>query len=270
MPASPNTATTTAGGSSSSTSSSSGIDSTTDDDLQLQSSLKRVRISTSPGELRLERDLQQLGWWASSSSSHRHFSLTKDVVLERSHALGIVVHVAARTVRVQLDIPRMYPHATPVIVRVEETPTTTTTTTAYSAPALTLLAKRIPWSPIMTLGDFLQRLLAELADSTTMEVDKDIDYIDYVDYIDLHTPTKHHQNTILSVLAPNRFDVGYERSPSTTTHNRMTTRTTNNDNNNNTMMSTTKTTTFSAHSTPIKTTTPTTTTPWTTVQPMDC
>jgi hypothetical protein len=147
----------------------------------LQSSLKRVRISTSPGELRLDRDLQQLGW----SSSHRH--LTNDVVVNRSHALGIVVHVAG-AVRIQLDFSRLYPHSGPTIARMDGA-------TAATAASLAV----IEWSPIMTLGDYLSELLRQLSETTHMAIDA------------IDAPMKYQ-----TLFSENRFDVGYIR-PTTMT-----------------------------------------------------
>lgn len=147
----------------------------------LQSSLKRVRISTSPGELRLDRDLQQLGW----SSSHRH--LTNDIVVNRSHALGIVVHVAG-TVRIQLDFSRLYPHSGPMIAKMD----------GATAATVEKLAG-IEWSPIMTLGDYLSALLQQLSETTHMAIDA------------IDAPLKYQ-----TLFSENRFDVGYRR-PSTTT-----------------------------------------------------
>lgn len=151
----------------------------TDECDDLQSSLKRVRISTSPGELRLDRDLQQLGW----SSSHRH--LTDDVVVNRSHALRIVVHVSG-TVRIQLDFSRLYPHVGPTIARMEG---------ATAATAANLAV--IEWSPIMTLGDYLRELLRQLSETTHMAIDA------------IDAPMKYR-----TLFSENRFDVGYIR-PST-------------------------------------------------------
>ena len=149
----------------------------------LQSSLKRVRISTSPGELRLDRDLQQLGW----SSSHRH--LTNDVVVNRSHALGIVVDVAG-TVRIQLDFSRLYPHSGPTISKMDGA-------TAATVESLAV----IEWSPIMTLGDYLSELLRQLSSTTHMAIDA------------IDTPMKYQ-----TLFSENRFDVGYRRPTTTTTN----------------------------------------------------
>ena len=174
-----------------------------DDEQQLQSSLKRVRISTSPGELRLDRDLQQLGW----TSGHRF--LTKDILLERSHALGLTL-VVSGTVRIYIDIPRMYPHNAPTICRVDGASfVTTTTTTTTGRDNAAAAAASCAWSPIKTLGDFIHTILQQLSESTSMAIDA------------IDAPTKHQ-----SLFAPNRFDVGYDRRTVVTSSNSTTTTTT--------------------------------------------
>jgi ubiquitin-protein ligase len=87
----------------------------------LQSSLKRVRLSCSPGELRLQRDLKSLvssqGW----TQNEDCFYLPEIAKLE-----PVSPHDPLRWVlrlhnhsTVWMQIPRMYPHRPPVILKVE-------------------------------------------------------------------------------------------------------------------------------------------------------
>ena len=119
----------------------------------LQSSMKRVRLSCSPGELRLDLGaLTNLGWqlwtnspnaetpppsqhssidqdprwfWASSSSSNTcHHPQDLQAELHLLDPLGLVLHLRRASVpqevgRIWIQIPRMYPHRSPAVSRTE-------------------------------------------------------------------------------------------------------------------------------------------------------
>ena len=82
----------------------------------LQSSLKRVRLSCSPGELRLQRDLRSLREWDQvSQECWKHSSFEAYLSLE--DPLRLILH--SHQARFWVQIPRMYPHRPPTIARVE-------------------------------------------------------------------------------------------------------------------------------------------------------
>jgi hypothetical protein len=186
----------------------------------LQASLKRVRLSCSPGELRLQRDVRQLvnqGWnpvgehcWVygggGASSSERAAAMTtaynaggagggvlRSAKLEQvtQHdplrlSLSLVVQLAGgggeqQQHFIMIQIPRMYPHRPPVIVRIDSHPANTAATgsssssgrrqcrqveriVVHEAPSIgqepppvscgtTVVYNQ--WSPVMQLGDLL-------------------------------------------------------------------------------------------------------------------
>ena len=100
----------------------------------LQSSLKRVRLNCSPGELRLQRDLMTLPpqvWNTTTTTTNnnnnngsgcdgRRWILTADsnISLSLVDPLRLVLQFAG-TGRIWIQIPRMYPHRPPVISRIE-------------------------------------------------------------------------------------------------------------------------------------------------------
>lgn len=165
-------------------------------DELLGQSLKRVRISTSPGELRLDRDLQQLGW----STSNRF--LTDHIWLDRVHALRLVLMISNR-IAMHIDIPRMYPHEAPKLVRVvqEDERDSDSSRTPSSSSSLQL-PDYAAWSPIQTIQDYIQYLLEQLSMQSESDIGMAVDEIH-------NQPLKH---VAKSLFAPNRFDVGYDRS----------------------------------------------------------
>ena len=105
----------------------------------LQSSLKRVRLSCSPGELRLQRDLRNLvteqGWnqvgehcWNLEDVASLEQVTKQDplrlLLLVRCGGVGGHGQSTGETTwkRCWITIPRMYPHRPPVISRIEDMP----------------------------------------------------------------------------------------------------------------------------------------------------
>ena len=103
----------------------------------LQSSLKRVRLSCSPGELRLQRDLRNLvseqGWNQVGEYCWNFQDLASLEQVTQQDPLRLLLLVrcggvsgqAARKStwkRCWITIPRMYPHRPPVISQIEDMP----------------------------------------------------------------------------------------------------------------------------------------------------
>ncbi len=155
----------------------------------LQSSLKRVRLSCSPGELRLQRDLRflpSMGWQPEEDQDSKDSSVpflvdsnpkwyfqSHDVVAELQLLdplrLMLSIQHPQRCSRLWIQIPRMYPHRPPVIPRVEnmamdqiiivdEPPGMPQgQDTASETPGPTVIYQG--WSPVRQLGDLLGFLL---------------------------------------------------------------------------------------------------------------
>lgn len=164
-------------------------------DEELGSSLKRVRISTSPGELRLERDFTQLGWTPSNKW------LSKDIYMDRVHALQLVIYLE-QSCKLHIDIPRLYPHSPPTIVHIEG---------SDSSSKVVLQDKEYAWTPVMTLQDFISQVWQTYTTTTTLcqpqqQTPDDEERSMPVDAI-TDLPTKH-----VTLFAPNRFNLGYDQS----------------------------------------------------------
>ena len=94
----------------------------------LQRSLKRVRLSSSPGELRLQLDLRQLAQsneWVQSAEDVWLWPRTK-CRLEQSPVdpLQLIFHLPCpgscqSTTRVWIQIPRMYAHRPPIVTQIQ-------------------------------------------------------------------------------------------------------------------------------------------------------
>ena len=86
----------------------------------LQSSLKRVRLNCSPGELRLQRDLKSLPQhiWNQISEGHFVFTFDSTISLSLVDPLRLILQVSEAG-RIFIQIPRMYPHRPPVVSRIE-------------------------------------------------------------------------------------------------------------------------------------------------------
>lgn len=158
---------------------------------------KRRRHSPSPGELRLEHDLELLGW----NRAYQHtWKYSNDIYIRRLGNLLLQFH--CRDYVLQIELPKFYPHAAPHVRVIQAPPNTTTmphirltVTTEQQQPSSIQNNNTYPWSPIQTLRDLLQFLMQSL----------------------LSNKRKPSQ-TIQDWFAPNRFDVGYERpNPNHTT-----------------------------------------------------
>ena len=86
-------------------------------DVDLGSTLKKVRISMTPGELRLDRDLCELsGGW--TRVGDRVWVLRPHVRLDRlNDPLQLVLRVG--DAKAYLQLSRMYPHVPPVVAHLE-------------------------------------------------------------------------------------------------------------------------------------------------------
>ena len=95
----------------------------------LQRCLKRVRLSSSAGELCLQRDLCDLaataGWQCVDNDDCQWTFPAKGLTLVRKAPLQLVLRVPSRTSTgtavdsmVWLQIPRLYPHRPPVVSRI--------------------------------------------------------------------------------------------------------------------------------------------------------
>jgi hypothetical protein len=100
----------------------------------LQRSLKRVRLSSSPGELRLQLDLRHLVMaqdWVQLADDVWHLP-TRHCRLEQCHVdpLRLILDLPAAdpmghvtgTTRLWLQIPRLYPHRPPAVTRIRAGP----------------------------------------------------------------------------------------------------------------------------------------------------
>jgi hypothetical protein len=177
-----------------------------DDDDWLQSSLKRVRISTCPGELRLDRDIQQ--WMMmmqkeqQQNSNNNHW-MTK-VSLERNHALGIIVHIDGMA-RIQLQFPRLYPHVSPWICSMEGAILNSTNVPFITTHYQSADATTTTWSPIMTLCDYIPILLQNISLKTTTTTSTNT-IPTAMSIEETSIPSKH------LLFSPNRFNHGYNYS----------------------------------------------------------
>ncbi|KAL3770269.1 hypothetical protein ACHAWO_003674 [Cyclotella atomus] len=101
---------------------------------QISTSFKRVKISTSPGELRLDRDIDLLlhssKWMPCSQENHPPSSSGRIVELHSNNG-STLIRDAVDPLRIKLtlvqsrerwtfvlQLPRMYPHVPPVVTRV--------------------------------------------------------------------------------------------------------------------------------------------------------
>ena len=119
------------------------------DCYSLQSSLKRVRLSRSPGEFRLQKDLANLGGWERIAPPQTHSHTLQPqpeywrkgparLVVEDSHRVILTLdnssqiqqqqmqfqgqnqfHSAPPPSKFWIQVPRMYPHRPPAVARME-------------------------------------------------------------------------------------------------------------------------------------------------------
>ena len=219
-------------------------DSTSSLDCQsLQRSLKRVRLSSSPGELRLQLDLRQLtqnNEWIQTSEDVWHCPRTK-CRLEQSQAdpLRLVFFLPtsstcsrnASATRIWIQIPRMYPHRPPTITQIQ-----------HAASSVSLLFSNIQAIRISTEGPMggavapssntnhngtgsLSTLTARLdATQSVLTLSPWTCVLRLTDIMEfLYEKYGHHEETLWSTappmpeptpdsrgfLTPNRFDLGY-------------------------------------------------------------
>jgi len=210
------------------------VDRYTLDCQSLQRSLKRVRLSSSPGELRLQRDLRHLvvscHWSALSETVWQSPCRTLFLEQPASDPLRLLLKVACYKVWIQ--IPRMYPHRPPLISRITNSPlsiviaespeqqqsicTNNTSNTAVYTE----------WSPVQRLSHVLNFIVDCLTNQksiqdigcSTQEADKATEKkLPTLLFVEEHKmeDADYHLTSSSDDLtfAPNRFDVGYERPP---------------------------------------------------------
>lgn len=219
-------------------------DSTSSLDCQsLQRSLKRVRLSSSPGELRLQLDLRQLAQnkeWVQTAEDVWHCPRTK-CRLEQCQAdpLRLVFCLPscsscscnASATRIWIQIPRMYPHRPPTVTQIQHA------ASSVSLPFSNIQAIRIstegpirgaaaPGSNANRNGTgSLSTLTARLdATQTVLTLSPWTCVLRLTDIMEfLYEKFGHHEETLWSTappmpeptpdargfLTPNRFDLGY-------------------------------------------------------------
>lgn len=173
--------------------------------------LKRLRLSISPGELRLERDLHHFAMhWTRVNS--RRWESECGVVLERKQdPMTFVLHLDQDS-QVWIEISRSYPHEPPVITHVQHPYVCHVIVTLEPAMNSMMIIQSDTtivydkWSPVRQLSDLLDYLVVALSRQT---------------HRDLETPTllsdedmQEEPTTILDLqreLSPNRFDLGYPK-----------------------------------------------------------
>jgi hypothetical protein len=197
----------------------------------LQSSLKRVRLNCSPGELRLQRDLKFLSMehnW--NQINERCWSFANDeegdsnIQLHLADSLKLVLQYS-ETGRIWIQIPRMYPHQPPVITRIEGlwmerimvhvvAPDASVRNEETSVRGCRNTVVFPHWSPVMNIGTLLEFCIATARahpaptttalPSTSLEESKT--YQEQEERMEVSHPFK-----FTSAFLPNRMDVGFEK-----------------------------------------------------------
>lgn len=176
--------------------------------------LKRLRLSTSPGELRLERDLHHLPMHWTRVNNCRWESRHGMVVLERKRDPMTFSLQTDQNSQVWIEISRSYPHEPPVITHVHHPYVCDVIVTLEPAmnSIMTIHSDKTivydKWSPVRQLTDLLDYLVVALLSRQT--------------HRNVQTPTllsdedmQEEPKTILDLqreLSPNRFDLGYPKS----------------------------------------------------------
>lgn len=195
----------------------------------LQRSLKRVRLSCSPGELRLQRDIRHLvlseHWIRLSDSAWQ--SPCQKVRLER-HTDPLMLILKVQHVMVWIQIPRMYPHRPPCVTRIQSQSSTTALTNIHTIriceaheaqpPAGPLTAVYPDWSPVDRLHNVIHFIVRVLNDPSTKQ--QTTAFVAQVPpthseplFMEEHKMEDADYRTNLdSTFPPNRFDLGYYRS----------------------------------------------------------
>lgn len=177
----------------------------------LQQSLKKVRLSSSPGELRLQKDLRHL-------VMHRHWKLSTScdgTLYQAPHAnvrlwvddkdpLQLALDLQNQ-VRVRLHVPPLYPHRPPVVqqvqghARIQHVVVLGGGECPKSMPSQTLVFDQ--WNAISQLDQFIDFLCTRLA-TTAPQLDASSHRGSSTS---LHLPVQEPH------LPLNRFDQGYEK-----------------------------------------------------------
>ena len=170
--------------------------------LDAQPSCKKMRISHSAGELRLDRDLGALNW---PRPYQNFWCAGENLALERKGPLELILTVHNTRVYIQLD--RMYPHVPPVVVHVENGPRIMVSSAPGCAAPGNDVAMQCQdndntihynlWTPIQGIGDMLDFVVRKLTLPQQQTELMDQQY---------RMPAKH------CLFAPNRFNMGYDRS----------------------------------------------------------
>lgn len=193
-------------------------------------SLKRLRLSTSPGELRLEGDLQTMTTTSGGCWKHvdqRHWVCKRSgALLERQfgNPLNFILYLS-QNLQVCIEISREgYPHVPPTITRVihplyqngivlVQPALTPYATYSHDSCATTLVYDQ--WCPVRRFQDLLVFLVNAMKrppkgrNVITPTLDQDMynDSMqdDYMEEEDTCLANVHEQ------LSPNRFDCGYPK-----------------------------------------------------------
>jgi hypothetical protein len=140
----------------------------------LQTSLKRIRLSCSSGELRLQRDLTALSHFGWQTVEHEtgdaylpQWRMGRTTTLTLLDPLRLQFRVS--TVSLWIQIPRMYPHRPPVIARTDCSPVIFVITDSPLGLNDGMLQHNpegsaiMEWSPIRQIGDLLTFVLEHLS-----------------------------------------------------------------------------------------------------------
>ena len=186
----------------------------------LQRSLKRVRLSSSPGELCLQRDIRDLvlshNWIPVDEEAWRS---PEGYLLERpdSDPLCLALHLRTNA-SCRLHFPRMYPHQPPLVRRVhsahiqhiliQEAPPARSGSPCVSSdedmhvPSHTAVFQQ--WSPIKRLHDVLEFLINQL--DVVSEADRATE-----PFLEVSMEDQDYKTDLKKTFPPNRFDKGYTK-----------------------------------------------------------
>jgi len=184
------------------------------DEAVAPTSFKRMRLTTSPGELRLEGDLRNMTSWTRVDNRHWVSKKGDGALLERQFAspMTFVLYLSQHT-QVSMEFPRQYPHEPPKVtsvvhpfihdVNVSIQPATMSSS-CYSSSDATIVYDQ--WSAVRRLDDFLGFLVEALKHhprnlvTPTLMSDGDEEM-----EMDVASCGVEHE------LSPNRFDRGYPK-----------------------------------------------------------
>lgn len=178
--------------------------------------LKRVRLSTSPGELRLELDLEHLATAMHWTQVNNHrWGSKHGVILERRRQdpMSLVLHFDQST-KIWMQVPRCYPHEPPVITHVQHPYVLHVIVTLEPAmhSMMTIQSDTTlvydKWSPVRQLSDLLDYLTATLSQRQCHH--RHISTPTLLSDEDMQEAPKPILN-LQKELRPNRFDLGYPK-----------------------------------------------------------